>query len=183
MRVIHYTSECEQDIDVFRRLSEIKGVLFHRTGGGDSAIEIAKKFREDPEYYKWTRSKKMPYTFIIRTDGQVEQALRLTIRSPHAKMYSTERVSVGVVGDFRKTKPTRQQEESIQWLGRLLAQAFLPSLYVAGHTDLPGASNDPNKQCPGDQFGIADLRGRMLKTMQREARFALEKAGVIFGDE
>jgi hypothetical protein len=93
----------------------------------------------------------IPYTFLLRANPGVwtlEQLLPLSICGAHAIGYNARSIGIATVGDFRKAPPAAGQYDKLVQLATLL----LPingGLDPVGHTDLPDASADPNKVCPG----------------------------------
>ena len=92
--------------------------------------------------------KRVPYHVLILDDdkGTAQQLLPMSIRGSHARGYNRFSWAVAVVGEGRPPSPP-QRERLVQILA-----AWLPAnggLRVKGHMELPGASADPNKSCPG----------------------------------
>ena len=94
-----------------RHLSDIIGVVVHRIGPVSGvhkgkrwplseAETIARFFQNFPAIGK------MPYTFVVLPNGDVEQALPLSYRAPGAINLNPNFIQVAVVGDFRKKPPT-----------------------------------------------------------------------------
>lgn len=104
---------------------------------------------------------KMPYTFIVKKDGEVEQALPLTYVSPGAVNLNTNFIQVAAVGDFRKTPLTVKQSSALVTLCRALC-TITDTFDVRGHMETDGASGDPKKDCPGEHLRMAGLRALML---------------------
>lgn len=104
----------------------------------------------------------IPYHFLVRTDGTVDQCLELSEYGPHARRWSWTGVAVAVAGDFRtgKDHPTAHQVNTTARLCALFA-AYLgrkPHECVFGHTELPDASKDPAKACPGANLSPDHVR-------------------------
>lgn len=109
------------------------------------------------------------YNLFIRKDGTVDVVVPLEYRAAHAVGYNSRSVGIAVYGCFmdeldgRKcfnAHPTQAQLDSLDlvilglqwWLGTKLA--------VNGHTELPGASRDPKKVCPGPNLDLNAVRRR-----------------------
>lgn len=151
-------------------------LIIHRCEVGQTAAEISKAFTTDPELKPYTGSE-MPYTFVIRRDGTIEQALPLSEYGPHARRWSIEGIGVACVGDFRKERPTPQQWDSLVEL----CVAFIPWLgdgSIFGHTELRDASHDPNKVCPGKLLDLNALREYTSAKAKTIARQSLVSSGV-----
>lgn len=130
-----------------------------------TALGVAERFRDRRKVEKGKRhwadrpgsytSGLMPYGIIIKTDGEIQQAVAFSEQSPHAKRWNTRGFGIGVVGDFRLHCPTAEQWISCIELGALL-HAW--GCQEAGHTELDGSSNQPEKECPGQYFDMHALR-------------------------
>ena len=107
----------------------------------------------------WTGGE-TPYTVLILTDGSIEQALKFQDRGAHARRWNSVGVGVAVVGDFQRGAPTAEQWVSCVELGAAL-HAW--GCAEKGHTELPGASRDPTKECPGRHFDMDALRYEILQ--------------------
>ena len=116
----------------------------------------------------------MPYTFIIRTDGSIDQCLGLKDIGPHAKRWNTQSVSIAVIGDFTRHSPTDEQ-----WLSLIELCIELNSygLTIHGHTELPGSSSDPAKQCPGPLLDLDQLRAEVAFRVEERRLNQLLDAG------
>jgi len=157
----------------YRSLSDLRYLMLHRIDPRqlhveDTAEAVARWFRV---HERWT----MPYTFFIRRDGTIEQTRSLDEMSPHAYTQNRYALAVGLSGDFRHSGPTFEQEHSLHWLAPLLVQWL--GLEIVGHTDVEGATSDPDKVCPGWHLDVADI----AETIRREARLELGTAGLSLG--
>ncbi len=128
-----------------------------------------------------------PYTFLIRTDGTIEQMLAISDYGPHARRWSWTGIGIAMAGDFERDMPTRHQSDSllglttglVSWIG------LAPSKCVVGHTELEGAYSDPNKRCPGVNLSMDGLRWELegvvkLPTSKQAEALALERMGITF---
>ncbi len=150
------TAQITRDYDRKRSLDDISTIMAHRIGVGESALQVAEWFREHGPDWIGTRS--MPYTFIITRLGLIEQALPLTVKSPHARKWNRSAVGIGVVGDFRETEPSNAQTASFIVLCARLQDRLGRQLTVIGHTDVKDSTRDPSKVCPGRLFPLSSLR-------------------------
>jgi len=116
------------------------------------AEDVAAFLAANPEY----TGGRMGYHFVIRDDGEVEQALQLDKVAVHAGRYNGESVGIVVVGDFRFNPPTGPQMDALVELCVSLCRELhiAPQSGIFGHTELPGASSDPYKVCPGKLLRI-----------------------------
>lgn len=145
-----------------RPTRNIDTVMLHRIGPtlgpapAGSAVEIAAWFREHPEVLGTTM---MPYTFVIPPDGKTEQAVWVSMRTPHGRSWNTRAIGVALVGDFRRQPPTDQQVDAAAALVIRLQDALRHPLAVYGHTmwhPLPHqTTTTPGKDCPGKHFEAA----------------------------
>lgn len=102
-----------------------------------------------------------PYHAVVKQDAGVEQMLPLAVKGAHAVGYNWQSWGIAVVGDFTKEKPVEGQTEALLEVCRVLAVAN-SGLEIVGHTELPGASDDPNKVCPGEFLPLPWVRGGAL---------------------
>jgi hypothetical protein len=128
----------------------------------------------------------VPYHFLVLIDGEVQQLLPLSVRGAHSKGYNHESIAVAVVGaNLEHQKPLDMQLDSLVRLVAIL-RGINGGLRIVGHTDLPGASADPNKVCPGPYLAAADI-DRMassylptgLTGSPAHVDFVLANAGVV----
>ena len=153
-----------------RALTAIDAAVLHRIHMGDpdndNAESIALAFDK--------LGQRMPYTFIVPSAQPssdlviVEQACPLWAKTGHALAWNDRSVGIGVVGDFRKTKPTVKQKAAILWLCLRLQDVCTPHLklrrgtntdfLVTVHGALTTGTRDPQKliggkeECPGPLF-------------------------------
>jgi len=104
-----------------------------------------------------------PYHVLVRTTGAAEQMLALDRVGAHARRYNYASLAVAVVGET----PNRAQYES---LVRVCAElALYARAPIVGHTDLPNASVDPAKRCPGGGLSIPELTLAVRSRLQLNA--------------
>jgi len=87
-----------------------------------------------------------PYHILIKQNGTIEQMLPLSVRGAHSKGYNWCSWAVAVVGNTDQNEIKDAQYHPLVLVCKYLSR---PGLEIVGHTDLPGASADPNKKCPG----------------------------------
>ena len=164
--------------------SRVNKLIIHRVGvnlkakppvnWGNSARDIAPHFlgSAKPDAGK-NLGHEIPYTFFVTPDGVVEQTLHLYDYGPHASRYNSTGIGIAVIGDFRVVPPTEEQYKSLVWLCAVVCDSTdIKSGDIYGHTDLPNASRDPTKVCPGDKLSISKLRHdvRLRKSAFRRMR-------------
>jgi len=159
-----------------RLTDDVKRIIIHRIDIGETAEEVCKKFQEVEEVSKYT-GKQNPYTFFIRRDGTIEQACPLIEITAHARRFNKQGIGVGVIGDFRKHKPTNQQIEALIYLCAILV-TWKRKLIVSGHDELFGATNDPNKECPGKYLNVHELRLEIKKKIEYNNEKRLTESGI-----
>lgn len=135
----------------------IKGVVIHRSESGHTGDEVA---RRAPGAYH----------LFVRKDGTTDLVLGdlgFEVSGAHAVGFNRISVAIAVYGCFieappgiryKNQRPTQAQLDSVEllilglkwWLGR--------DLWVMGHTELPKASRDPSKVCPGPYFPLDAIR-------------------------
>lgn len=154
-------------------LASVDTIVFHRIHVGnpetDDGATIAKYFED--------HGAEMPYAFIIPKDQPdksiilVEQLFPLWVKSPHAANWNGRSVGIGVVGDFRKERPTKKQEQACLWIARRIIDACEPHMrdrqwrpvkdkdfLITVHGALTTGTADPDKliggpeECPGAKF-------------------------------
>ena len=178
MVIFDRINECDDGKPRERELVKLKKVVVHKIGAslGATGPEIARAFRDTSKNAAgaWTGGQ-MPYTFIIRVDGSIDQCLSLKDTGPHAKRWNTESVSIALIGDFTKHEPTEEQ-----WLSLIELCIELASygLTIHGHTELPGSSSDPAKQCPGPLLDLDALRAEVAFRVEERRIVGLLDAGV-----
>jgi hypothetical protein len=141
-----------------RFMNQIDSVMFHRNDVGETAEEIV-------EWYKANAaevgSPLMPYSFVIRRDGMIEQALPLEAIGPHGRDWNRHAIGVTLVGDFRtklKKPPSSSQIDASIWLLRRLFDYARRPLKVVGHSISPGASKwGSAHDCPGNLFPMQEI--------------------------
>lgn len=132
----------------------------------------------------------VPYQFLVRTDGTIDQLLEVGNWGPHARRWSNKAIAIASAGDFRTEKPTAPQWLAARelaalfraWIGRR-GQGGLPT--VIGHTEAPGATGQAGKECPGDLWNMLAFRTsveehELSKLDPVDAQQELLNRGVVF---
>lgn len=138
-----------------RNIDQIAGIVVHRSGPWPgnkpkNAADVALRFTTVKE-----TGGLMPYHLVLNPETlRAYQALPLTKIGPHARLYNKSTVGVAVLGDWRHENLSVPQflwvEKQLRRLHRLISLMHVqPGIFVMGHTDLKGASSDPDKVCPG----------------------------------
>ena len=125
-----------------------------------------------------------PYHFIIDFD-KTEQALCLDECGAHARRWNSKSIAIAVRGDFNHKHPTAYQKSALYHLCCILS-LHLQKIDIWGHTELPSATKDPMKRCPGvylrmEQFRAAvldKLRGKMKDYTKEERKEILTSCGI-----
>lgn len=184
MKVNNVIALCTDGKQHNRNLAAINKIIIHRIEPelGSTAIELAKSFKNTTKYAAgYYTGGEMPYTFVVREDGQVDQALSISDWGPHARKYNVEGLGVAIIGNLDK-----KECHAIQWVNTIelckqltwwLGEAK-PVIY--GHTELEGASSDPSKKCPGKFFDMNAFRAEVSLAISKEGRDSLTAQGVVF---
>ena len=112
------------------------------------------------------------YDFVIGNgngsgDGQVEVTFRWREQIAGAHCggtpgnWANERgIGICLVGDFTKTRPTRQQMQSLVRLVRSLQERYdIPKSRIYGHHSTPGYPG--RTECPGRHFPVAEFKSML----------------------
>jgi N-acetyl-anhydromuramyl-L-alanine amidase AmpD len=130
--------------------------MIHRIGVGETAESIAEWFAKNGPDWIGTRS--MPYHFVVRRLGMMEQALPLVTMAPHGWKWNRQTVSIAVPGDFRHQSPGDAQVAAIIVLCARIQDRLGRRLTIVGHTDVDGATKDASKVCPGPLFPMKRIK-------------------------
>jgi N-acetyl-anhydromuramyl-L-alanine amidase AmpD len=146
---------------VWRERAKTTHIIVHRIEPelGENTPALAKAFQDGREFQAgYYTGKQFPYHFVIWRDGQIDQSLAILDTGPSAVAWNKRSISIATVGHFHKgEEPTPPQWQSLVNLCALLA--WWTKVYVlAGHTELPHATLDPFKSCPGSGLSMEDLR-------------------------
>lgn len=178
-------AECDDGKLRPRDISKLQKIIVHRIEEelGHDAPSLAKAFKDTTKFAAGSYTGgEMPYTFVLCTNGVWEQALALGDIGPHAMRYNAEGVGLAIIGDFRHQIPTAVQWVAlvefcvmlVGWRGQPVERCLF------GHDELPGASSDPNKECPGKHIDMNELRNEVRWTLTSQAVYELKGSGVVF---
>ena len=125
-----------------------------------------------------------PYHVIIDYN-KTEQVLCLDEGGAHARRWNGKSLAIALRGDFNYKHPTPYQKSALYQLCCLFS-LYLGAIDIWGHTELPDASKDPMKRCPGgylrmEQFREAvrdKLRGKMQEYTEEEIKEMLTSCGI-----
>lgn len=179
MIFIDKTEECKPYWGSRRRqIDLIDTIMVHRIFAQDihSTPDLAQWFSKHPE----TLIPSMPYSMIIFPDGIIEQALPLTVSSPHGAKWNTRALGVGFFGDFTKYPPTSEQLIAGQELVSVLAHALTIRTSIVGHTHVPDSTSDMGKDCPGAFFPMGAFVSGIEYGLRSEGIHRLKQIGVVF---
>ena len=139
--------------------TDIDTIAVHRIGKslGEDAVTICRRFIDDPEVAKYTGGE-VPYGWIIGAGGTIWQCLAISDVGAHARRWNKQAIGVACIGDFRKHDIPEVQYKRLIHLLACLQFGFPRDLEIKGHDELPGASSDPNKKCPGDKLPMGAVR-------------------------
>ncbi len=177
MKISNCIDACSDFNTRTRPLEAVKLIVVHRCNIADTAAETADRFINDPEVAKYTGGM-MPYTFYIRRDGLVEQALHVGDVAPHARRWNIKGLGIALSGDFRFQPPTKQQMDSLTKLCAMWLAWGITD--IKGHTELPYSSRDMSKECPGRHLKMSHLRQNAEDLRRSTVENALVGAGVVF---
>lgn len=159
----------------------VTGIVLHRfrmpNHMPDSAIdayEVADFFEREPNWV----GPRMPYHFVIPTDGRSQQALELDVIGFHAKGKNDDSVGIAVIGDFTRHEPTKEQVAATHSLCQAL-DAWIGAARIERHRPV----DDPAKDCPGRHMDVEGMRHRVKENRQvltpEDAERRLAELGVV----
>jgi hypothetical protein len=115
-------------------------------------------FRDRPGAYT---GGEIPYCFLGKYEGGIDQMIPISHYAPHARRWSWSGISYAVAGDFReRDDPTENQWRDVVDIGALCVSWLQRPVNecVFAHDELPAASKDPDKRCPGGRLDLDRLR-------------------------
>lgn len=182
LKVWNRTKECDDGIHRDRDLGKADRLIFHKIHEslGNDAPSISKSFRNKKKFAAgYYTNGEMPYAIVIPTNGNIELALEIGDWGPHAARWNAQGIGVAVIGDFTKHKPTEAQVKSSVELSTFFGMWF-GGVNSFGHTELPGASSNPKKVCPGEHFPMDFIRKESASKLALYAENLLIHSGVVF---
>lgn len=162
------------NIQVVHRLGIDKLISIDGIVGEGTPVEVARCFQKHREY---KTDELMPYHFLVRKDGRVQQCLPLDLIGNGARRLNRNGLHIGVEGDFRTNKPTPQQAFSLTAL--CVALYLNGAKIITGHTEQRGCSADPDKVCPGKHLSTDGLRKGVRAEVRALGLNHAHKVGVI----
>ena len=148
------------------------------------AIGLAARFAVTDRYAPGFYTKgTIPFTLLIKRNGRIEQLLPITAVASHALRWNVPAIGIALVGNMKEKPPTKAMWDAAvslcaMWRGY--------GLRMYGHDELPFASSDTTKRCPGAFFVMSNFRrevrarAKFLKFDKETARVALEGIGLVF---
>jgi N-acetyl-anhydromuramyl-L-alanine amidase AmpD len=123
----------------------------------------------------------MAYTFVVTETGRIQQARPVTALTPHSKGYNRTTLGIAAIGDFRTRSPDRNQWDATAQLCAFLCIYLLhiDRKNIKGHTERPGASDDPGKVCPGSLWDMDKFRAHVENRIKTVSLAELMIRGVI----
>ena len=153
-------------LDLIEPLGESRDwryIVLHHTGedfGTVSSIDAAYQKRKDQFGNNWLG---IGYHFVIgngngMADGRVEPTFRWEeqLDGTHAGSRIHNRLGIGIclVGDFEKSRPTKQQVAAVKELVAVLMNRYrISPINVVRHLDVAAT------RCPGRLFPLDEFRG------------------------
>jgi hypothetical protein len=115
-----------------------------------------------------------PYHILICMDGAAEQILPLSVQGVHARRYNDESIAIAMAGNTDMREAPLAQHKTLVEVCKPIYK-LNGGLQIAGHTDLPGASGDPRKRCPGRFLPLEPIIQKVCLDPFQE----LERAGFV----
>jgi hypothetical protein len=158
-----------------RRQDHQQRLVVHRCSLGPEAADIARAYCTDPSLAAVSR-RQMPYTFVIRRCGMMEQALRALDVTPHGVAFGFPGIGVALIGDFRTEAPTSLQWHSLLVLCHVFSGWLKGAESIMGHDGFPVSREEHVVDCPGQYL---DIR-RLWDEVQRANLARVKCCGVAF---
>lgn len=143
-----------------REIDDCTTIIMHRSGPWKPPYDVptdgedvAVLFQEND----FGTARKMPYQYVVGPHGVYECVPWWRI-SPHAAEWNDASIGVAILADLRREAPSETMYDDIIGLVQWLETCVDAPLDVCGHTDLPGATSDPTKICPGDKLDLDFIR-------------------------
>jgi len=116
-----------------RRLDQITHIAVHHSLTSSGSAESFARYHVQNNGWPG-----IGYHFVIEKDGKIKWCHDVQKRSYHVGNSNTKSVGVCMVGDFRNSEPTTQQQTSLHKLLRWLMQELnVPVENVQGHSEFP----------------------------------------------
>lgn len=115
---------------VERKTNKIYLIILHHTASASATVE---GINNDHLNRGWAG---IGYHFLIQPDGTIDEARPVKYVGSHCAGNNSSSIGIALVGDFRKTKPTKQQLESLELLVAELKDQYPSIRRVLNHNDL-----------------------------------------------
>lgn len=170
-QVVDKISECDDGHRGEMLPERVDLIVVHRTiwEPGD-AVGVCKRFQTHDEnenglsgLASYTGGEN-PYHFLIQPDAQVVQCLELGEVGAHARRWNHKAVAVALMHDtLHSPLPHEMGLSLVKILRPLCLWAGGVKKHLFGHDELPGASRDKNKVCPG--VNMHAVRGQVMEQL------------------
>jgi hypothetical protein len=145
-----------------RSFSSLERIIIHRSGPWPKeygehkdAQDVANTFANN----NLGTGYKMPYSYVLNPDNlSVFRAVPLEKVTPHAGRYNITSVGIAILKDLRNEHIDDEAFVLLAELCNHIRMFTNKDLEIVGHTDLPGASKDLDKVCPGKNLDIHELK-------------------------
>lgn len=115
---------------VERKTNKIYLIILHHTASASATVEDINNSHLNRG---WAG---IGYHFLIQPDGTIDEARPIKYVGSHCAGNNSSSIGIALVGDFRKTKPTKQQLESLEMLVAELKDQYPSIKRVLNHNDL-----------------------------------------------
>lgn len=115
---------------VERKTNKIYLIILHHTASAHADVE---SIHNDHLKRGWAG---IGYHFLIQPDGTIDEGRPIKYVGSHCAGNNSSSIGIALVGDFRKTKPTLFQLESLEMLVEELKQKYPSIKRVLNHKDL-----------------------------------------------
>lgn len=112
----------------------------------------------------WTGGKVPYHSLYVPGARELKVFLPHWAKSPHARSWNAAGYGLAIYQDFRASVPSEKTWlDLLQIVDTLTGLWDIPVEAVAGHTEHPGASADPHKDCPGRFFDLERFRFDLVR--------------------
>lgn len=118
------------DVMKERRLNQIVLIILHHTASASATVE---SIHNDHLKRGWAG---IGYHYLIQPDGTIDEGRPIKYTGSHCAGNNTSSIGIALVGDFRKTKPTEEQIDSLNLLVAELKDQVHTIKRVLNHNDL-----------------------------------------------
>jgi len=170
MIVRDFTAKASNGKHNKRSLGLIQNIIVHRLGpkAGITVNEVTESFLNTDKYAAGSYTNgQQPYHFWVDVAGRAYQLIPLDEVGWHALRWSKNSVGIACSGDFRISPPTDAQLQTLTGICLALVLWIGDDWKIFGHTELPGATLDLGKECPGKFMDIPTLRKAMREVTEK----------------